>query len=766
MILHPKLVEALQQKRTELQLAGELISQDRLDGYYALFREKFGPERLAGLDGETLLTTMHDFGEEPDRGMVYWLEFKNDEEFPTMDFGSIKGGSSLKFGLWRRKEDGVWITGRSTQSMHEIAVDEAVTIARRHRDQLLQGVRLLENLPGGADQSDYLRLQQELNALAPDIVDTAWGHKYFHLLFPDKLDDYHVESYGHFHLVKLLLTPPEQPGRYLASYLYVTIARELGIPMNHLTKVTNERDGGPHLYWRVSTRLGETNSLWPLMRETSEAAIGWPDLGDLSHLTHDRESKKKLRELLAKHYPNNDSVIARATQDIFNFVTWIGDGDIALAADGNRILGIGRVAGPYRYDPSDEHSPHRRPVEWLRLDEWTLPQQEGLQTTVFPIRKYVANHIEVERRLLEGDETPPSSKPLSRLGGELERIQAVLERKKQVILYGPPGTGKTYWARLAAQELAARSHYKRPFIELSTAEQQGLTDPVQSGGGRVIWLCTFHPGYGYEDFLEGYRPHAQDDQLVFELRDGVFKRLCRVAEQDPAHAYYLIIDEINRGDIPRIFGELLTLLEKDKRNLAVTLPLSGDQFAVPPNVYVIATMNTADRSIALLDTALRRRFGFVELMPDKTVLKNTVIANSIPLGEWLAGLNRRVLQHIGRDARNLQVGHAYFLEGGQPVIKLDSFARIVRDDIIPLLQEYCYEDYSTLAQLLGESLVDAQGQRIRFELFAPNREDELIQALLEPEPDLAASKVVVDSDASAQALEAEEEAAEAIAEEE
>jgi 5-methylcytosine-specific restriction protein B len=285
------------------------------------------------------------------------------------------------------------------------------------------------------------------------------------------------------------------------------------------------------------------------------------------------------------------------------------------------------------------------------------------------------------------------------------------------------------------------------------------------GGDRAIWLCTFHPGYGYEDFLEGYRPHAQGDQLVFELRDGIFKRVCRAAESDPNHAYYLIIDEINRGDIPRIFGELLTLLEKDKRTLAVSLPLSGDQFAVPPNVYIIATMNTADRSIALLDTALRRRFGFVELMPDKALLKDTVIANSIPLGEWLAGLNRRVLQHIGRDARKLQVGHAYFLEDGQPVSRLDAFARIVRDDIIPLLQEYCYEDYKTLAQLLGESLVDVQGQRIRFELFASNREDELIQALLEPEPDLAASKVVVDSDASAQALEAEEEAEEALAKE-
>jgi 5-methylcytosine-specific restriction protein B len=766
MTLHPKLVEEIQRIRENLRLSGALISPDRLDGYYALFREKFGPERLAGLDGEALLTTMHDFGEDPDRGMVYWLEFKNDEEFPTGEFGSIKGGSALKFGLWRRKEDGVWVTGKSTQSLREISVDEAVTIARRHRDQLLQGVRLLESLSGNAGHDDYLKLQQGLNEHAPDIVDTIWAHKYFHLLSPDKLDDFHAESIGRFHLIKLLQTPPEQPGRFLAAQQYVTIAGELGMPMNHLTKVLNERDGGPHDYWRIGTRVGGKDDIWPMMLEASEVAIGWSALGDLSGLVRDQDSKQKLRALLAMHSPDMDSVISRKTQEIFNFVTRIADGDMVLAADGKRIRGIGRVTGPYRYEPGDDRAPHRRPVEWLHLNEWSLPQQEGLQTTVFPIRKYVANHLEVERRLLEGDEPPTIQRPLTRLTGELERIQTVLERKKLVILYGPPGTGKTYWARLAAQELAARSRHKRPFSALSPDEQQSLAKPGEHDGGSAIWMCTFHPAYGYEDFLEGYRPHAQGDQLVFELRDGIFKRLCQAAERNPDHNYYLIIDEINRGDIPRIFGELLTLLEKDKRNLAVSLPLSGDPFTVPPNVYLIATMNTADRSIALLDTALRRRFGFVELMPDKTVLRDTVIANSIPLGEWLAGLNRRVLQHIGRDARNLQVGHAYFLEGGQPVTKLDSFARIVRDDIIPLLQEYCYEDYGTLAQLLGESLVDVQGQRIRFELFAPNREDELIQALLEPEPDLAASKVVVDSDASAQALEAEEEAAEARAEEE
>ena len=131
-----------------------------------------------------------------------------------------------------------------------------------------------------------------------------------------------------------------------------------------------------------------------------------------------------------------------------------------------------------------------------------------------------------------------------------------------------------------------------------------------------VWNSVSHPAYGYEDFLEGYRPTEINGSMHFVLRDGIFKQLCAQAKAQPEHNFYLIVDEINRGDIPRIFGELLTLLEKNKRGKTAILPLSGEPFTVPENLYVIGTMNTADRSIALLDAALRRRFGFLELLPE------------------------------------------------------------------------------------------------------------------------------------------------------
>jgi 5-methylcytosine-specific restriction protein B len=262
-----------------------------------------------------------------------------------------------------------------------------------------------------------------------------------------------------------------------------------------------------------------------------------------------------------------------------------------------------------------------------------------------------------------------------------------------------------------------------------------------------VRFCTFHPAYGYEDFLEGYRPvTGPEGHLRFERRDGLFKQVCRDAAARPEVDFYLVIDEINRGDVPRIFGELITLLEKDKRGQSLHLPLSGEAFSVPSNLYLVATMNTADRSIALLDTALRRRFGFRELMPEPRLLRGAVLAERLPLDGWLEALNARILAHVGRDARNLQIGHAYLLEAGRPITDVARFTRVLAEDIVPLLEEYCYEDDEALRAILGRNLVDPERRRIRSELFEPARRDDLLTALLAPTPELATSVGVTDAD--------------------
>jgi 5-methylcytosine-specific restriction protein B len=173
---------------------------------------------------------------------------------------------------------------------------------------------------------------------------------------------------------------------------------------------------------------------------------------------------------------------------------------------------------------------------------------------------------------------------------------------------------------------------------------------------------------------------------------------------------------------------------------------SGNAFCIPENVYIIGTMNTADRSIALLDKALRRRFGFIELMPDTAVLGDSTV-EGIPLAPWLDALNRRIRDHVGRDARNLQIGHSYLMDRGRPISEFSKLLRVIRDDIIPLLEEYCYEDYDLLERIIGQGLMDAENQRIRQELLDGSMRAESIQALLAPCPEIATSLQAVASEA-------------------
>jgi 5-methylcytosine-specific restriction protein B len=294
-----------------------------------------------------------------------------------------------------------------------------------------------------------------------------------------------------------------------------------------------------------------------------------------------------------------------------------------------------------------------------------------------------------------------------------------------------------------------------PFEELASVRRDRVVG-TSIEGPALVRTCSFHPEYGYEDFIEGYRPTTSTNgNLGFSVQPGVFRRLCADAQSAEELDFFLIIDEINRGDIPRIFGELLTLLERDKRDEPVVLPLSGDVFRVPPNVFVLGTMNTADRSIALLDVALRRRFGFVELMPDSGLLERCTIGG-LPLGAWLDNLNARIRANGGDDGRNRQVGHAFFLERGHPITTIDQFAAVLRDDIVPLLEEYSYNSFEQLVDLLGPRIVDVEGQRIRRELFEPARGPDLIQALSRPEISTTVAAVLATASSPEPAIEEEE----------
>lgn len=721
-----------------VQVVGEadFFSRDELQRSLSAFHERFPLARLRRLHGRELLYELH--GRAGSDSLMYWLEFKNDEQFNNLLFGGIRGGSALKFVIYQSAEDSSWRTG-TPSNIVEITETEAAAVAEKQRDQLLAAVAVVQALPRDPASAAYATLQAEIEEAAPDFHHLAFFHKALFLFSPDSIDDYQVYTWQDHMLASMGVEPPapEQRKLYAGARYFVAALQELreelgdDVPMGYLTGALNRLHGQPVKHWRIG--MGKAGGQWTQMREREMVAVGWEELGDLADIVggySSREGVEALKEAIGAQWPDKaKSQVGKDARQLWNFYNTIKEGDIIYAASHQTIRGIGVVAGPYRYEDDDFTYAFRRRVKWLTTEPFRTSATKGQGTTVYNVSRMFDLITESVRHLDRPAEAPSPKKKPSRLAKALAPVADQLARKGQVILYGPPGTGKTYHALQVAEELVARSSHVQGWADLS-AEQRAAIKGARSADAQRIWTCTFHPAYGYEDFVEGLRARPVPGGLEFVPQPGLFKRICTLAESRRSEAFVLIIDEFNRGDSPRIFGELLTLLELDKRErLSVQLPLSGERFTVPRNVRILATMNTADRSISLLDAALRRRFGFVEYMPSAGPLADATV-QGLHLGELLRVVNERLLSVLGNAARNLQVGHAYFMSEAQPIASVVALRNAIRYDLLPLLQEYCAEDPDALQTLLGDAFYDRERQRFRDALMETGREADFIDALV------------------------------------
>ena len=421
--------------------------------------------------------------------------------------------------------------------------------------------------------------------------------------------------------------------------------------------------------------------MWDEFYKRGVMGLGWHELGDLRGYATKEEMRQRLLETRDDNTSQTNS--ARA---VWQFANEMKPGDVVFVKKGrSEILGRGIVAGDYVFDPEGGHYPNCREVRWMSAGNWPIDERLAMKTLT-EITDYPELLSRIEMFFEDSDDDVDSEEPLVILPEysarqflnevymseeRYEAIVGLLRTKKNIILQGAPGVGKTYAAKRLAYSM------------------MGVKDVSR------VKLVQFHQSYSYEDFIEGYRPSGAG----FELVKGAFYSFCKKAADDEENAYFFIIDEINRGNLSKIFGELFMLIESDKRGPKNKLQLlySRELFYVPRNVHIIGMMNTADRSLAMLDYALRRRFAFVELRP---------AFDSDGFRDYCSGLDNPRFEALVREVESLNraiaedeslgegfcIGHSYFCNMKPDNCTDAALASIVDYELIPMLKEYWFDE--------------------------------------------------------------------------
>lgn len=441
-------------------------------------------------------------------------------------------------------------------------------------------------------------------------------------------------------------------------------------------------------YWLYAP--GEGAYKWDEFSAEGIMAIGWNETGNLKNYYKKDQIKSKLQELYQDKSSHKNDVHA-----LWQFANEIQIGDIIFAKRGmSDVIGMGIVESDYEFS-TDYDFYHVRKVNWIKKDNKPYDGKLPMKTlTDITIYTEMVNKI---KELVDGIDEPPEPTlleyPHEKFLEEVyvseedyETLVSLVKNKKNLIVQGAPGVGKTFMAKRLAYSI------------------MGVKDVER------VMMVQFHQSYSYEDFVMGYRPYENG----FKLKNGSFYKFCKKAEEDSDNDYFFIIDEINRGNLSKIFGELFMLIENDKRGEKnkIQLLYSDELFFIPKNVHIIGLMNTADRSLAMIDYALRRRFAFFDLKPGfesdgfkdyQQLLSND---NFDRLVEVMLQLNETIKddESLGEGFR---IGHSYLCNIKEEDAD-EKLKYIVEYELIPLLSEYWFDEPDKVEEWSGKlrSVVD------------------------------------------------------------
>ena len=608
-------------------------SKDEIISLLNEFKEKFSPEVLKSLSDDDLLSYIFLTADGNNDSLCYHLEFN-----PKLKrtFGSISGGSSFKFGLFQRQEDGKWTTG-APKSPQILSTEDALQLGKTIRDNLVNACEMIQSKTLDSVE-DYEKLDDDLNALMGKFASYAWVQKYFHMIFPDKFIGWYVADWLKHILFGFGINPSEK--YYGMNGQLALIKKRTSYMSPDFQDICYAMFGEIRHFYRLGSS-DESKHYAEKWREEGIVAIGWREIGDLlNFIKNGTLDRDKVAEALLLHYYQNDKKTASRKAGELKAFYETSASSVMTVMDGAQLIAFVDGLSPYFYNATEDMAHQKSGIWHSPFDESDrLPEDEGYLTSCYEIKK-PENLLFLYKKYYEFQNSGKSVNidnmfiPIIFQTG----YQSSFERNR--IIFGAPGTGKSF--KLNCEK-----------------------DALLADGGEYERV-TFHPDYSYANFVGTYKPvPCKDsdgkDAITYSYVPGPFMRTyvkaIKNGRTDAPKPFLLVIEEINRANVAAVFGDVFQLLDRGddevseypiqasediKRYLAGELGGNPDDYSeirIPDNMFIWATMNSADQGVFPMDTAFKRRWDFTYLGIDDS--EAGIVGKKVILGE---GEYRRIVE--------------------------------------------------------------------------------------------------------------------------